>query len=108
MKRDMMTEIQVRRLLDLKADRTSTYSKSETDAKLQEKRNVADSLAKADIETRFFAKADRNAVYTKKESYTSDQVDRFLAKKSDRADFDEFTANFAATKADREEVYSRE
>ena len=33
---------------------------------------------------------------------------RFLAKKSDRADFDEFTANFAATKADREEVYSRE
>ena len=62
-----------------KADKSSVYTKGETDDKLALKADKADTYTKSDVDTRLATKADVSAVYTKAD------VDGKLAVKADKA-----------------------
>ena len=81
-----------------KADKSSVYTKGETDDKLAVKADRADTYTKSDVDTKLTAKADKEAVYTKTETdsklatkadastvYTKTDVDDKLATKADKA-----------------------
>ena len=81
-----------------KADKSSVYTKGETDDKLALKADKADTYTKSDVDTKLTAKADKEAVYTKTETdsklatkadastvYTKTDVDDKLATKADKA-----------------------
>lgn len=81
-----------------KADKSSVYTKGETDDKLALKADKADTYTKSDVDTKLAAKADKETVYTKTETdsklatkadastvYTKTDVDDKLATKADKA-----------------------
>ena len=81
-----------------KADKSSVYTKEETDDKLALKADKADTYTKSDVDTKLTAKADKETVYTKTETdsklatkadastvYTKTDVDDKLATKADKA-----------------------
>ena len=81
-----------------KADKSSVYTKGETDDKLALKADKADTYTKSDVDTKLTAKADKETVYTKTETdsklatkadtstvYTKTDVDGKLATKADKA-----------------------
>ena len=51
-----------------KADKSSVYTKGETDDKLALKADKADTYTKSDVDTKLSAKADKETVYTKTET----------------------------------------
>lgn len=81
-----------------KADKSSVYTKTETDDKLALKADKANTYTKSDVDTRLATKADKETVYTKTETdlklaakadastvYTKTDVDGKLAVKADKA-----------------------
>lgn len=81
-----------------KADKSSVYTKGESDDKLALKADKADTYTKSDVDTKLTAKADKETVYTKTETdsklatkadtstvYTKTDVDGKLATKADKA-----------------------
>ena len=81
-----------------KADKSSVYTKGETDDKLALKADKANTYTKSDVDTRLATKADKETVYTKTETdsklatkadastvYTKTDVDGKLATKADKA-----------------------
>ena len=81
-----------------KADKSSVYTKGETDDKLALKADKADTYTKSGVDTKLAAKADKETVYTKTETdsklatkadastvYTKTDVDDKLATKADKA-----------------------
>lgn len=81
-----------------KADKSSVYTKGETDDKLALKADKADTYTKSDVDAKLTAKADKETVYTKTETdsklatkadasavYTKADVDGKLAVKADKA-----------------------
>ena len=89
------TKTEVDTALGGKADKTTTYTKTEVDTALGKKANSADVYTKSEVNTELGKKADATAVYTKTESdekyallsntYTKGEMDTALAGKATTA-----------------------
>ena len=65
--------------INLKADKTTTYSKTDVDTKLSAKADTATTYSKTDVDTKLSAKADTATTYSKTD------VDTKLSTKADSA-----------------------
>jgi len=102
--------------IELKADKATTYTKTEVNFALSSKADKANTYTKTEVDTALNDKADKNTTYTKTEvdtalndkadkinTYTKSQVDAALNLKADTADV---TASLAL-KADKATTYTK-
>ena len=87
------TKTEVDTALNLKADKSTTYTKTETNNLLAGKADASDTYSKAQVDSKLSLKADKATTYTKTETDTllgykanASQVDDALALKANSAD----------------------